>query len=56
MVSPGREVQRETVNGADQVVRVPKAAELVAAELRRQIIRGELADGDPLPSESSNRS
>ena len=52
MVSPGREVPRETVNGADQVVRVPKAAELVAAELRRQIIRGELADGDPLPSES----
>ena len=33
-------------------VRVPKMAELVAAELRRQIIRGELAEGDALPSES----
>src|SRR3984957_9560415 len=52
MVSQGREVLRETANGADQLTRAPKAAELVAAELRRQIIRGELADGDPLPSES----
>ncbi len=31
---------------------MPKAAELVAAELRRQIIRGELAQGDALPTES----
>jgi GntR family transcriptional repressor for pyruvate dehydrogenase complex len=35
-----------------RAVRVPKAAELVAADLRRQIIRGELAEGDALPPES----
>jgi len=51
MVSSGRDVPREPANGADQLIRVPKAAELVAAELRRQIVRGELADGDPLPPE-----
>jgi DNA-binding FadR family transcriptional regulator len=33
-------------------VRVPKTAELVAGALRRQIIRGELAQGAALPSES----
>jgi DNA-binding FadR family transcriptional regulator len=33
-------------------IRVPKTAELVAAELRRKIVRGELAEGDALPSES----
>jgi DNA-binding FadR family transcriptional regulator len=33
-------------------VRVPKTAELVAAELRRRIIRGNLKEGDNLPSES----
>ncbi|HVW45218.1 MAG TPA: FCD domain-containing protein [Amycolatopsis sp.] len=33
-------------------VRVPKVAELIAADLRRQIIHGELAEGDALPSES----
>ena len=33
-------------------VRVPKAGEMVAAHLRRQIIRGELKEGDQLPSES----
>lgn len=32
--------------------RVPKTAELVAHRLRRQIISGELAEGDALPSES----
>jgi DNA-binding FadR family transcriptional regulator len=52
MVSPGRQALRETANGTDRLVRVPKAAELVAAGLRRQIIRGELAEGDALPSES----
>jgi DNA-binding FadR family transcriptional regulator len=52
MVSPGRQELRETARGADQTVRVPKAAELVAAGLRRQIIRGELAEGDALPPES----
>ena len=34
------------------VVRVPKAGELVAAALRRQIITGELQPGEPLPTES----
>jgi DNA-binding FadR family transcriptional regulator len=52
MTSPGRQALRERVNGTDQLVRVPKAAELVAADLRRQIIRSELAEGDALPSES----
>jgi GntR family transcriptional repressor for pyruvate dehydrogenase complex len=32
-------------------VRVPKAAELVAAQLRGQIVRGELREGDALPQE-----
>jgi DNA-binding FadR family transcriptional regulator len=32
-------------------VRVPKAAELVAAQLRSQIVRGALAEGDALPPE-----
>ena len=32
-------------------VRVPKAAELVAAQLRGQIVRGELGEGDTLPPE-----
>jgi GntR family transcriptional repressor for pyruvate dehydrogenase complex len=52
MVTPGRQATRERANGSDQLVRVPKAAELVAADLRRQIIRAELAEGDALPSES----
>jgi DNA-binding FadR family transcriptional regulator len=34
-------------------VRVPKAGELVAAELRRKIITGELDVGEPLPSEAT---
>ena len=33
-------------------VRVPKAGEMVAAQLRRQIVLGELKEGDQLPSES----
>jgi DNA-binding FadR family transcriptional regulator len=37
---------------ADEVIRVPKAAELVAATLRRQIVTGELKEGDSLPSEA----
>lgn len=32
-------------------LRVPKAAELVADHLRRQIVRGELREGESLPSE-----
>jgi DNA-binding FadR family transcriptional regulator len=34
-------------------IRVPKTAELVAADLRRKIVRGELAEGDALPSEAA---
>lgn len=34
-------------------VRVPKMAELVAQQLRRQIIRGELPEGAALPSEAT---
>ncbi|SBW24090.1 GntR family transcriptional regulator [Candidatus Protofrankia californiensis] len=33
------------------VVRVPKAGEMVAARLRRQIVTGQLHEGDLLPSE-----
>ena len=33
-------------------VRVPKTAELVAAHIRRRIVRGELREGDALPPES----
>jgi DNA-binding FadR family transcriptional regulator len=35
------------------VVRVPKAGELVAAELRRKIVSGDLEVGEPLPSEAT---
>lgn len=39
--------------GRDQErVRVPKAAELIAADLRRQIVRGDLAEGAALPPET----
>ncbi|WP_433461932.1 FadR/GntR family transcriptional regulator [Spirillospora sp. CA-128828] len=34
-------------------VRVPKMAELVAAQLRRKIVRGELAGGEALPAETA---
>lgn len=33
-------------------VQVPKAGELVASQLRRQIVRGDLREGDTLPSEA----
>ncbi|MEU3613295.1 FadR/GntR family transcriptional regulator [Streptomyces sp. NPDC002623] len=43
--------------GVDAVVntpvRVPKMAELVAARLRRMIVRGELTEGEALPSETA---
>ncbi|HEX3460192.1 MAG TPA: GntR family transcriptional regulator, partial [Acidimicrobiales bacterium] len=32
--------------------RVPKASELVAGDLRRQIVRKELSEGDALPPEA----
>jgi DNA-binding FadR family transcriptional regulator len=35
-----------------EAVRVPKAAELVARQIRNAIIRGKLSDGDTLPAES----
>ena len=40
-----------TVKGIS-TVRVPKAGEMVASHLRRQIVLGELAEGDQLPPES----
>ena len=36
----------------NSTVRVPKAGEMVASQLRRQIVLGELKEGDQLPSES----
>jgi hypothetical protein len=33
------------------IVHLPKMADIVAADLRRQIIAGELEEGDPLPPE-----
>src|SRR3954447_8002122 len=46
------EVAGDIVVGASRV-RVPKMAELVAQQLRRQIIRGELPEGAALPSEAA---
>ena len=40
------------VPGASSILRVPKMAELLAQRLRRQIVRGELTEGDALPSEA----
>src|SRR3954454_17932628 len=37
---------------ATSPVRVPKTAELVAAELRRRIVAGDLDEGDALPPEA----
>ena len=34
------------------LMRIPKMAELVAAHLRRQIVRGDLQEGDALPPET----
>lgn len=39
------------VDAADQRLRVPKMAEVIVDRLRRQIVRGELAEGEALPSE-----
>jgi DNA-binding FadR family transcriptional regulator len=44
--------EASTSNGLSRRVRVPKTAELVAGQLRRQIVRGDLSEGDSLPSES----
>lgn len=48
-LNPNPNTQRQQRVGS--VVRVPKMAELVASDLRRQIIRGEIAEGASLPSE-----
>lgn len=37
---------------ATSPLRVPKTAELVAAQLRRQIVEGDLSEGDSLPNEA----
>ena len=50
MEAARREAAR--VDSGHPMVRVPKTAELVAANLRRQIVRGELLEGDALPSET----
>lgn len=39
--------------GQQKQIRIPKAAELIAMQLRRQIVRHELAEGASLPSESA---
>jgi DNA-binding FadR family transcriptional regulator len=44
---------RGSLSAIGQQVRVPKTAELVAAQLRRQIVRGELVEGDALPPEAT---
>jgi DNA-binding FadR family transcriptional regulator len=43
----------ETAKDVGARVRVPKMAELVASDLRRRILRGELVEDDALPSESA---
>jgi DNA-binding FadR family transcriptional regulator len=42
----------DAVPEVGSTLRVPKMAELVSQRLRRQIVRGELAEGDALPSEA----
>jgi DNA-binding FadR family transcriptional regulator len=50
---PGAGVSALTRGPVGRQVRVPKTAELVARSLRRQIIRGELGQGEALPSEAA---
>ncbi len=38
-------------HGMDAIVRIPKTAEIVADQIRKRIVRGELKDGDFLPPE-----
>ncbi|MDV7136539.1 GntR family transcriptional regulator [Williamsia limnetica] len=45
--------QRARPTGTPQTVRVPKAGEMVAAQLRRQVVTGELTEGASLPSETA---
>ena len=44
-------VESTTMSETAAAVQVPKAAEMVAAQLRRQIIMGERVEGEMLPSE-----
>src|SRR6266542_5242241 len=45
------EAQRERMVISSEI-RAPKTAELVAAQLRRRIVKGELREGDALPPET----
>ena len=47
MSADGAAGPRRTVD-----VRIPKAAELVATEIRRQIVSGQVGEGEPLPNEA----
>ena len=50
----GQPARGESLNAVRGIstIRVPKAGEMVASHLRRQIVLGELKEGDQLPSES----
>ena len=55
LVNSSRDAGMVSSGGGGRVgqrVRVPKTAELVAAHLRRQIVRNELHEGDALPPEA----
>jgi DNA-binding FadR family transcriptional regulator len=55
LVNPTRDAGVDFIGAGGRVgqrVRVPKTAELVAAHLRRQIVRNELHEGDALPPEA----
>src|SRR3954452_16425603 len=43
---------RPEISAVGTTLRVPKMAELVSQRLRQQIVRGELSEGDALPSEA----
>ena len=45
--------ERASLADVGTELRVPKTAELVASHLRRQIVRGELKEGDALPPETA---
>ena len=47
-----RERPLTAIEKPSQPVRIPKAAVIVAGEIRRRIVRGELKEGDALPSET----
>src|SRR3546814_20794542 len=49
---PGRGKKLQMDNGASRI-RVPKTSELVADQIRAQIVRGELTEGDSLPPEGA---